>query len=418
MWPPHFESSGASYVFDARSGLFYDATSNFFYDPKLKLYYGNEKQKYYEYCGESGARPPFREVDNQEELASATKNGIGGKSGAVNCDAGQDLVVQALQGGAANHGHMKKDEKKKIAICLKKKPSGGKNSAKSAVNSDKSSITLTLLTPSSHAEKKHNADMEKWSKRGKEAQDSSNTMKGNDTAGEGVITPAGKCEKVSTKVKTTTSGKPVCLLCRRKFADIKKLRQHEKLSALHKENLLKQKKKKTEQSDLKQKKKKTEQSDKITNKANTNDTTSTKKKKTEQSDKITNKANTNDTTSTEYRDRAKERRGMYGTETLSSVTTPSVLTVEAGPSITNARVVTAVETVTPSQSLGESNIGNQLLQKLGWTKGSSLGRNGAISAGMEQEATTGESTADHLKKDWERIESLACSGGRRGGYRA
>merc|ERR1711957_336735 len=108
---------------------------------------------------------------------------------------------------------------------------------------------------------------------------------------------------------------------------------------------------------------------------------------------------------------------MYGTETLSSVTTPSVLTVEAGPSITNARVVTAVETVTPSQSLGESNIGNQLLQKLGWTKGSSLGRNAVTSGGTEPGAPTDETSvshestsntaADKLKKDWERIESLA-----------
>jgi len=281
--------------------------ATFFYDPKLKLYYGNEKQKYYEYCGESGARPPFREVDNQNQDSSATNNAVGGENGALAGDkvtlSGQDLIVQALQGGAASHGNMKKDEKKKIAICLKTKTSGGKNNAKSIMNKDKTNATSTLLA-SSRTEKKHNADIEKWVKRGKEAQDSSDTTKVNDRASEDAITPADTCKKVSTEVKTTTSGKPICLLCRRKFADIKKLRQHEKLSALHKENLLKQ------------------------------------KKKTEQSDKITNKANTSDITSTEYRDRAKERRSMYGVETLSSVTSPSILNVESGPSLTNARVVT------------------------------------------------------------------------------
>ena len=30
-WPPHFESSGASFIFDARSGMFYEPHSDFFY---------------------------------------------------------------------------------------------------------------------------------------------------------------------------------------------------------------------------------------------------------------------------------------------------------------------------------------------------------------------------------------------------
>ncbi len=36
-WPPHFESSCASYIFDARSGMFYEPASDFFYEPKTKL---------------------------------------------------------------------------------------------------------------------------------------------------------------------------------------------------------------------------------------------------------------------------------------------------------------------------------------------------------------------------------------------
>ena len=38
-WPTPFEESGATYVFDTRSGYFFEKDSDFFYDPKTKLYY-------------------------------------------------------------------------------------------------------------------------------------------------------------------------------------------------------------------------------------------------------------------------------------------------------------------------------------------------------------------------------------------
>ena len=59
------------------------------------------------------------------------------------------------------------------------------------------------------------------------------------------------------------------------------------------------------------------------------------------------------------------------------------------------------EIVRPEDNLGESNIGNQMLQKLGWKSGSSLGRGG------EGEQARTQST---LVKDWEKIETLASSG--------
>lgn len=411
MWPPHFESLGASYVFDARSGFFYDATSDFFYDPKIKLYYGNEKKKYYEYCGEGGARPPFREVDNQNKDGCIAMS-IGGVrtdqggDGEISCS-GQDLVVQALQGGAASQNiSKKKDEKKKIAICLKKKLPGGKNRSRSlststpAVTTDSPTNILTLPPPS-QVQKKHNADMEKWSQRGKEMQDpsagagkdSTTTINENDGAAQHTAT-ATKINSIQTQVKRTVHGKPICLLCRRKFGDINKLRQHEKLSPLHKKNLLK----------------------KNLHKQNASKCINFEQKIVGQNDSPTTKIEADNALSVEYRDRAKERRCMYGPEStpsgISSTLEVTAPIVEMGPSLTNARVVTAVETVTPSQSLGESNIGNQLLQKLGWKKGSALGRSGGVECTAVSATATGSSVtvADKLKQDWERIESLAGGG--------
>jgi len=301
----------------------------------------------------------------------------GGHSGVPACS-GQDLVVQALQGGATAQGFSKKnDDKIKIAICLKKKPIGGRNRVRSSstlapVVATDTPTDASVLPTASLVQKKHKVDMDKWSQRGK--------------------TP--------TEVKRTAQGKPICILCKRKFANVKKLRQHEKLSPLHKQNLLKKK---------------------------------LQQLKTDQKKSLPKiKADTNDTLSMEYRDRAKERRSMYGPESASLGISPGALnseavacTVEMGPSLTNARLVTAVETITPSQNLGETNIGNQLLQKLGWTKGSSLGRSNGTTGGMEMmdpngknEGNKGSSTtmaaADKLKQDWERIESLATGGGGNG----
>lgn len=323
----------------------------------------------------------------------------GGHSAASAC-MGQDLVVQALQGGAAAQGISKKnDDKNKIAICLKKKPPGGRGKVRSSsvstpiVPAD-TPTDASALPPTSQVQKKHRVDMEKWSQRGKETHNSTDAAQKDGS--NAICTIADDTSNsTSTEVKRTAQGKPICVLCKRKFGDVKKLRQHEKLSPLHKRNLLMVQQKKANRIES----------------------------------HPSSKVDANDTLSVEYRDRAKERRSMYGPESASG-TSPGPLnsesvvpTVEMGPSLTNARVVTDVETITPSQCLGETNIGNQLLQKLGWTKGSSLGRNGVVTDGVEtidpngkNEDSRGISTttiADKLKQDWERIETLAGGGGRR-----
>jgi hypothetical protein len=104
----------------------------------------------------------------------------------------------------------------------------------------------------------------------------------------------------------------------------------------------------------------------------------------------------------DYRDRATERRKMYETDpnTKWTVAPPvDVTLVTDAPSLTKARTVTSTEAVTPNQMLNETNIGNKMLQKLGW-KGGSLG--------------TGKVNGNnHLKQDWERIETLAAAKGKR-----
>ena len=110
--------------------------------------------------------------------------------------------------------------------------------------------------------------------------------------------------------------------------------------------------------------------------------------------KVTSKSKEND-----YRDRATERRKMYepDPDTKCSVVHPVDITlVTDGPSLTKARTVNSTEAVIPNQMLNETNIGNKMLQKLGW-KGGSLGT-GKMDGNNNQ-----------LKQDWERIETLVAA---------
>ena len=309
-WPTPFEESGSTYVFDARSGFFYEGDSDFFYDPKTKLYYSNPKKLYYRFMKDEkdSSSPPFKEVSKEEHdveesglanAAAAAAAGSGsGSMDLTSVDAGQDLVLQALQGGAAATGNeSKKTEKKKISICLTKATQKkAAAAAESFSNSNKNAVSKEAVNLELKPRNVHNADIEKWDALAKKT----------------VLDEEGK----STKIRRTKNGNPICIICRRKFENEEKLRQHEELSALHKHYLEKRK-------------------------------------------KMISKAKEND-----YRDRATERRKMYepDSDAKCAIAPPmDVSMVAEAPSLTKARTVAATEDVAPSQMLGETNIGNKML---------------------------------------------------------
>lgn len=195
--------------------------------------------------------------------------------------------------------------------------------------------------------------MNKWSERVKEMQEKA--------TGEA-------CPPVSKKVKTTAAGQPICILCRRKFASLEKLQQHEKLSALHKENLAK--------------------------KAAAADTAA--KEAQQESEK--------------YRDRSKERRLMHGTHAAPESSHAEALLAHSLGGSSSAETKPA-EVIRPEETLNGANVGNKLLQKLGWKSGGGLGRSANQENAMGNGST--KDVASNLKSDWERIESLAQRGGRR-----
>jgi len=297
---------------------------------------------------------------------------VGGSVGGSQAATGQGTNASSA---AAEDKASDKDEKpkKKIAISLKTGPPKG-GSVKSSLNEVAAREKTRLIKENSIkrkesaisaavenstaastvflSHKKHAKDMNIWSDRVKE-------MKEED-----------KCTDVqqppSKKVKTTTSGQPICVLCRRKFATLEKLVQHENLSALHKENLAK--------------------------KVAADDT----KKKAQESD-------------TSYRDRSKERRQMFGSDApeSSSSHAEALLAHSLGSGAAPERTKPA-EVIRPEETLNnDSNVGNKLLQKMGWKSGEALGRTGNDNTAKGNS----DSAASNLKKDWEKIESLAQNGG-------
>ena len=332
-------------------------------------------------------------------------------------------VADALLVANSSAPTKNKPEKMKIAISLKnKKPVGmTKNSpsmeSEKAANIVDTSIPETkasvALTTTPKVQKKHVADMEKWSALGREIQgegikDTSDA----DPSPQPVLKKVAKLVNAAplpqtSKVTKTAKGEPICLLCRRKFASLEKLCQHERVSALHKQNLAKKtaeearKKEGIEHCSLE----KLCQHERVSalQKQNLAKKTAEEARKKEGIEHCQG----------DYRDRAKERRLLYGPDAPGSQSqhkedTPSL----TGPSLEKARQVTATEVVVPQECFGEANIGNKMLQKLGWKKGVCLGRK--QESALSAERNDRSDVEKKLKEDWERIESLAGGNARKG----
>uniref|UniRef100_A0A183UST2 RanBP2-type domain-containing protein n=1 Tax=Toxocara canis TaxID=6265 RepID=A0A183UST2_TOXCA len=128
--------------------------------------------------------------------------------------------------------------------------------------------------------------------------------------------------------------KKFCVLCKRKFGTLEVLVKHVRLSDLHRKNL-----------------------EEYRRNASPGD------RATSDSPPVFDSASAHSCTSQQYRDRAKERRNMFGLD-------PSGFTSDTADA-------DAVDYAVRSQDvpLDETNIGNKLLKSMGWTEGTGIGKN-------------------------------------------
>ncbi len=315
-WPPCFDNEGSSFVFHPSSGMFYEEKSEFFYDPKAKLYYGVKKAAYFRY--DEDMDPPFVETQRADASLGTPLHPV---------EPPVTLPLVAAVGSTF--------EKPKIAIHLKtkkiKKP-------KALINTSiPQSPPLAVVTK---IQKEQVANIEKWQEKQAELKAFQAPIYG--------VTAAMAAEEISRTVK----GEPICVVCKRKFATLEKLRLHETKSELHKVNL-----------------------EKAAQLASVN----------RPLEAVAGTA----AEAQQYYDRAEKRRRLHGPGTLDNI-------------IPFGAAQASILPLAPPEGIGETNIGNKLLQKMGWQIGSSLGK--------KSEDEGHEKSSVDIRKDWDRIEAMATAG--------
>jgi OCRE domain len=426
-WPPCFETDGSMYVLDPRCGMFYEHTSDFFYDPKSKLYFGTRQQTYYQY--DATQNPPFVSTSESAEGASSSatvqKPECPPQASAGYGSISQDVIPSADE----RRGHSSTTAS--IAIRIKSQPSTKKSKTPASLQASKSSNPVDLLSPggprASSADtsgvgpvtgsvrlQKDVENISKWTARQAEL-GSSGPASSAGLVPATTVPQSFSSNEVSsaafpeeTSISYTKDGNPICRLCQRKFPSVDKLRHHERASELHKSNLAKQR---------------DHQRDALS---------SAPELQANGSSGPTDKLFIPASAVTEpvvppppvYVDRAKQRRLQHGVDVL---VLPEIN--EASGSDMGHSSHEGTEASTSSiEPLGANNIGNQMLRKLGWIDDGVLGRNqseteSASPNDLGTATAAARSKSAHqvqhesLKKDWDRIESIAMQSSQSRSYK-
>jgi len=272
-WPTPFDEGGMSYRMDPKSGLYFEDKSGYYFDYAKKLYYSTVKEKYYKYENKTFVDCEAPVTQTKEKPKSDPKKDKA-KKGLLSFSISGSLTSQLsgdkMEIPAANSNHENFS-----------KPVTAAKSAKALAASSRKSKEITK-------------NIQQWNSNQKKLSD-----------------------------------KPICLLCRRKFPSLEKLKKHEQKSEMHKENLRKQK-------------------------LGISKPISVAEPKTvQQATKAAEAAG--------YIDRAGERRKTFGQDTK-----------PLGRSMIQ-RDINRMET--PLYVAEEDNKGVNLLKAMGWKEGEGLGRN-------------------------------------------
>ena len=341
-WPPSFQKDESAYTFDTRSAMFYEPLSDFFYDPKSKLYYGNKKCAYFKY-DETNDPPKFVQV--QKMTAEQVEEQQRGETAGIS----QENVHAATVPAAA----VVSTPKIAIKFKTKKVKSSATTLAFQKCDNSQQQQTATV----SKVKQQQIDNIGKWNEKQAELKDKNHT-------GASATTPSQVSDpptpQVPQKVRTTVKGEPICMICKKKFPNLAKLRLHEKASELHKKNLK-----------LLQEKRKAKLA------ANP----SAKRKLEDPNTKETHM----------YMDRAEKRRQLHGTDLRAPIPQAMLQVPQANPPIP-----ASVPTAPGADLLDENNMGHKMLLKMGYR-----------AKDPQQQQDKPKSANEHLRKEWDRIEAMA-----------
>lgn len=282
--------------------------------------------------------------------------------------------------------------KPKIAIKFKTKKVKSSASTLAAQKCD--SLQQPVTNTVSKAKQQQIANIGKWHEKQAELKDSLPKAAGAESSQE----PPSQMQSQPQKVRTTAKGEPICMICRKKFPTLAKLRLHEKASELHKKNMIA----------LQEKRKK-----KLVAAVAAG---GTKRKLDDATTGATPDPSAN--AAPVYTDRAEKRRQLHGTDVCAPAQ-GSLLQLQS--QIEAPRPEPLILTDPGTDLLDENNVGHKMLQKMGYKadphqqtqqqQDSTGGRSG--DGNSENKPKT---VNDHLRKEWDRIEAMAQKSAPRSRY--
>uniref|UniRef100_A0A8C9TI90 RNA binding motif protein 5 n=1 Tax=Scleropages formosus TaxID=113540 RepID=A0A8C9TI90_SCLFO len=315
----------STYQYDESSGYYYDTKTGLYYDPNSQYFYNSQTQQYLYWDSEKQAYVP---------ATNTTTTGTTQAAGTVAQTASTTTAAPTKEAK-----EKKEKPKSKTAQQIAKDMERWAKSLNRQKESFKNSFQA--LNHSRDEEKKESAAADAGFALFERKQ-----MLISELAKNGEEeTPANKCVLVAAYSgdsdpeevepdrgdegtdKLTDWSKMACLLCRRQFPNKEALMRHQKLSELHKQNLeiyRRSRMSETELEDLERKE-----------------------------------------TEMKYRDRAAERREKYG---IPEPPVPKKKKCFEPPAAVNYEQPT-------KDGLNSNNIGNKMLQAMGWKEGKGLGRN-------------------------------------------
>jgi RNA-binding protein 5/10 len=356
MWPKHFETNGAAYAFQPKTGYFLDSVTEFFYCPKSKLYYSAKDGIYYQF--DPSIDPPFKRFDpplpTEEETQPEEKESADGSSSAARAPISLSL---GLKSKGSKSGGLANSAAKKVMVdiakwgAIQREDDEDEVDTNAANKGKAASITNPGQAPNVDEKKTMVASTSATTTGSVEQADQPSLLAEKSvTESSNLSSPqtsvdAQNTSSASSNTVKATSGSCICKLCKRQFNSAEMLARHEKESKLHAENLAKQ------------------------------------------------KAAAGAAPPRQYRDRAEERREKFGSvpDHIPSVTSATVASSAVNDNI--LPFPPNAETVSAPVLFDESNPGNQMLRKMGWKEGQGLGKDGE---GKEEavgvELATGKNT--------------------------
>ncbi|MCJ8729342.1 hypothetical protein PDJAM_G00105020 [Pangasius djambal] len=316
----------STYQFDESSGYYYDPQTGLYYDPNTHYYYNSYTQQYLYWDSEKQAYVPATDYSSTASSSSTPAKESKEKKEKPKSKTAQQ-IAKDMERWAKSLNKQKENFKSSFQPISQEE-------RKEAAAAD---AGFTLF------EKKQAGGLERLvSEAVKTSEEESSSSKmGLVAAYSGDSEPEETPEGEEKEDKLTDWKKMACLLCRRQFPSKEALIRHQQLSDLHKQNLEVHRRSKLSEAELEE----------------------LERKETEM----------------KYRDRAAERREKYG---IPEPPAPKKWKFTQPAPVVNYEQPT-------KDGLNSDNIGNKMLQAMGWKEGKGLGRNQqGITAPIEAQMRT------------------------------